>query len=37
MLSLKRARQRNARLERAYAEQKEAILMSVANKPLLVE
>ena len=35
--SLQKARQKNAVLERAYAEQKEAILFNVANKPLLVE
>jgi hypothetical protein len=35
--SLRRARDKSNRLERLWAEQKEAILFNVANKPLLVE
>lgn len=35
--SLRKARAKNAQLERVYAEQKESILFNVANKPLLVE
>lgn len=36
-LSLMKARQKNARLEREYDQQKEAIYYNIANKPLLVE
>ena len=32
-----KARQKNARLEREYDQQKEAIYYNIANKPLLVE
>ena len=36
-VSMKRAQERNSRLERAWADQKETIHFNVANKPLLVE
>ena len=35
--SLRKAKAKNAELERNYADQKETILFNVANKPLLVE